>query len=373
MTTVAELVNAMERIAPIRLAAEWDNVGLLLGRGDAAADRILVCLDITSEAVAAAVEDSVDAIVSYHPILFDRPGRITEDTPQGQCLLDLMQAGIAVYSPHTAWDAVEGGLADWLSEGIGTGEVSPLEPASEHRLGATLSVVTYVPREATDAVRDAMAAAGGGRVGDYDWCSTRIESVGSFRPNEGANPTIGSIGTVERVEEHRLQMVCGEQHLAAVLHALRGAHPYEEPPIHVFKTQPEPSTTRGGGRLIRLADAVPTDAIIARLKSHLGVEVLRVCRGCAASETHSIVGCCPGAGGSMLGAAESAGATLYVTGEMRHHDLVAARERGVTIILAGHAHTEQRGLQRLASSISRALVGARVTCAAFDAAPWRSV
>ncbi len=360
----------MEAIAPTRLAASWDNVGLLLGGRDWPAARILICLDVTSRVVSEAMDSAVDAIVSYHPVFFDRPGRITDETADMAPILALAKSGIAVYSPHTAWDAVEDGLADWLAEGIGPGSVRPIEPAVETRSGRMVSIVTDVPRSNTEAVRDAMAASGAGHIGNYDCCATCIESVGSFRPHAGANPAIGAIDTLEQVEEHRLQMVCDVASLAEALSALRRAHPYEEPPVQVFEMKGEPSTNRGAGRVLKLDHPAPISTITERLKAHLGVSSLRLVQGVDAPEAHTVVGCCPGAGGALLSDAESAGATLYVTGEMRHHDLLAARERGTSVLLAGHAHTEQRGLDRLVDRLQKAMPEVSVARSVIDASPW---
>ncbi|MCH2139604.1 MAG: Nif3-like dinuclear metal center hexameric protein [Phycisphaerales bacterium] len=373
MNNIADLVSVMERIAPTRLAAEWDNVGLLLGDARRPLKRIFVCLDVVMHTVDEAIAAEADAIVSYHPVLFNRPNRITTDDSQGRALLALMEARMAVYSPHTAWDAAENGLADWLAKGIGDGKTRPIESTPESGGSPMMSIVTFVPRDATEAVRDAMAAAGAGRVGRYACCSTRIDTLGSFRPMEGADPTIGSVGQLEQVEEHRLQMVCGDADLPAAVSALRAAHPYEEPPVQIFELKTVPTNSHGAGRIVEFESPQSLAGMIERLKTHLGVSSLRASIGLGSSDNHHIAGCCPGAGGSMLSAAESAGASIFVTGEMRHHDLLAARERGLTVLLAGHAHTEQGGLGQLASAISHALPDVDVRCSQHDASPWSAV
>lgn len=85
---------------------------------------------------------------------------------------------------------------------------------------------------------DAMFAAGAGRQGAYDRCAWRTEGVGQFRPLAASNPYLGTIGTVERVQETRIEMLCDRDHIAAAVDALLHAHPYEEPAyeaIHVLQ------------------------------------------------------------------------------------------------------------------------------------------
>lgn len=95
-------------------------------------------------------------------------------------------------------------------------------------------IVVYVPGTHAEALRDAMGSAGAGRIGNYSHCTFTIKGVGRFRPEEGANPAIGSIGTLEEVEEDRIETVCAEECLPAVLAAIKSTHPYEEPATDVY-------------------------------------------------------------------------------------------------------------------------------------------
>jgi hypothetical protein len=95
-------------------------------------------------------------------------------------------------------------------------------------------LVVFVPPEAVDAVRDAVFAAGAGRIGDYERCSWYTEGTGTFLGGEGTDPTIGERGREERVPELRLETVFPEERQGDVITALRGAHPYEEPAYDVY-------------------------------------------------------------------------------------------------------------------------------------------
>ena len=100
--------------------------------------------------------------------------------------------------------------------------------------GETRKLVVFVPPDALEDVRDAVFAAGAGRIGDYERCSWHTEGTGTFRPLAGANPAIGEVGVDERVAELRLETVFPADRHEAVVSALRAAHPYEEPAFDVY-------------------------------------------------------------------------------------------------------------------------------------------
>jgi hypothetical protein len=95
-------------------------------------------------------------------------------------------------------------------------------------------LVVFVPREALDALRDALFAAGAGRIGDYERCSWYTEGTGTFFGREGTEPSVGQAGREQRVAELRLETVFPEERQTEVVEALRQAHPYEEPAFDVY-------------------------------------------------------------------------------------------------------------------------------------------
>ena len=95
-------------------------------------------------------------------------------------------------------------------------------------------LVVFVPREALDPVRDALFAAGAGRIGDYERCSWYTEGTGTFLGGEGTEPAVGQPGREQRVAELRLETVFAEERQAEVVEALRRSHPYEEPAFDIY-------------------------------------------------------------------------------------------------------------------------------------------
>jgi len=368
MSTVRELLQAVDVIAPLRHAAEWDNVGLLVGRREAACRRVLLCVDLTPSVLDEARTLGVNAIVAYHPVLFDARKNVSDGDQAGQLLLDLIEAGIAVISPHTALDAAPSGMAEWLAFGIGLGSVQPIACATDHREGEAVKLVTYVPREHVDAVRTAVTQAGAGHVGNYDMCTVSIDSTGTFRAGEEANPVVGGKGQLEYIDECTLMVPCSNAALPAAIAALQHAHPYEEPPVHIIPLVARPLHNTGSGRLLTLHESADIDTIAKRLRDHLGVDTLRMVR--ASNDPHTVIGCCPGAGGSMVSDAMAQGATLFVTGEMRHHDLLKAQVNGVSVLLAGHTNTERGYLPLLVDRFADAMGDVTFSVSEADVCPW---
>ncbi len=126
--TGQEFIRYLSDLAPLSLAEEWDNVGLLMGNSQRNVQRVLTCLTLTADVAAEAVRERVDLIVTHHPILFRPIQRLTADDSQGRMLLELARAEVLVYSPHTAFDSALTGVNQQLAELFGLTEILPLRP-----------------------------------------------------------------------------------------------------------------------------------------------------------------------------------------------------------------------------------------------------
>jgi dinuclear metal center YbgI/SA1388 family protein len=346
MPTVGAVCAYLEQIAPPAAAAEWDNVGLLLGDRDAEAQRILTCLTVTPEVVAEAIEVGAQLVVTHHPILFRPTKRLTSDTPDGRLLLPLARAGIAVYSPHTAFDNCAGGINDLLAIRLGLLAVGPLR----QRVGpGRCKVVVFVPDKDLARVSDALFAAGAGRIGQYSECSFRLAGTGTFFGSEQTNPSVGSRGRREEVSEWRLEAVCPEDAVEAVVAAMRRAHSYEEPAYDVYPLRPM-APGAGEGRIGHLPQPLPLGQLAQQLKDGLKAGAVQVV-GERSRPVKSLALAC-GAGGEFLRDAIGARADVLVTGEARFHDMLSARAHGLALLLPGHYATERLGVEDLARRLT---------------------
>jgi dinuclear metal center YbgI/SA1388 family protein len=128
MLTVDAIAAFLGAFAPLELAEDWDNVGLLIGDRNSPARRIMTCLTITPESVEEALDRRADLVVAHHPFPFHPLKRATTDTLEGRLLWMLAGARVSVYSPHTAFDSAREGINRRLAEGLGLVEVEPLVP-----------------------------------------------------------------------------------------------------------------------------------------------------------------------------------------------------------------------------------------------------
>ena len=128
MPTLSTVITELEQLAPLQLAADWDNVGLLVGSKRPTIDRVMTCLTLTADVAREAVAEQADLIVSHHPLPFRPVNQITDASATGGILLELLSAGIAVWSGHTAWDSAAGGINDLLAERLSLTDVVPIEP-----------------------------------------------------------------------------------------------------------------------------------------------------------------------------------------------------------------------------------------------------
>jgi len=134
MPTLADVTAALETIAPLPLAADWDAVGLLVAPRRDEISRAMACLSLTPEVAAEAVRERADLVITHHPLPFRPVPRITADTATGRVLLQLIGVGIGVWSSHTAWDSAAGGINDQLASLLELDRVTPLEHAPLHPL-----------------------------------------------------------------------------------------------------------------------------------------------------------------------------------------------------------------------------------------------
>lgn len=229
---LSEVVKKLQALAPLSLAESWDNVGLLIEpETNQNISSALLTIDLTEEIVQEAVSVGAQLIISYHPNIFKPLKTITKSTWKERIILKCIKNNIAVFSPHTTWDAMKNGVNDWLAAVFKAKEIQPLLPNSE-------------------------------------------------------NPDIGM------------------------------------------------------GRYIILQETLSLKQVIDRIKDHIGIPYLRLglAKGKNLDSEISTVALCAGSGTSVLAGVE---ANLYLTGEMLHHDVLDATQRGISVILCNHSDSER--------------------------------
>ena len=188
MRTVADVTEFLHTYAPPRLAAEWDNVGLLVGDPRQPVDRLMTCLTITPESAGEAVDAGVRLIVTHHPLPFKALQRITSDSVSGNMLLRLIGAGTAIYSAHTAFDSAAEGINQMWAEALSLNRIGFLnEPADQSQLGSGRVGILQDPIGLDDLIQrtaNTVGATDPRRVGKPDQQNSKVAfacgSGGSF-------------------------------------------------------------------------------------------------------------------------------------------------------------------------------------------------
>jgi dinuclear metal center YbgI/SA1388 family protein len=336
--TLAEVIAVLDRLYDPAWAESWDAVGLVTGDPGQQVRRILFAVDPMRAVVDEAIEGDFDLLVTHHPLLLRGVNSVAATTPKGRVVHDLIRSGTALHVCHTNADNANPGVSDALAAAIGLHDTRPLKalPAEP-----TDKLVVFVPVGETQAMLDALAKAGAGRIGDYERAAFSAAGEGTFRPLEGADPTIGTVGDIEVVAENRLELILPRRNRRAVVEALRAAHSYEEPAFDIYELAALPSE-RGGGRI----GVLPTPESLKDFARRVADNLPRTEHGVRVSgdpertiETVAVVG---GAGDSEFGRVRAAGVDAYVTADLRHHPATEARayDEGPALVDVAHWASE---------------------------------
>ena len=368
MIRLSEAISALDEWYDPRTAESWDAVGLVCGDPADAVTGILLAVDPVAEVAEQAERIGAQLIVTHHPLLLDAVHSVAATTPKGALVHRLIGAGRSLFVAHTNADAADPGVSDALAARLGIQVERPLDPLPEpalDRLGV------YVPADGAQALIDALAAAGAGAVGDYERCAWLVEGEGTFRPRPGAHPAVGEVGAITRLSEARIEMAVPRGRRSAVLAALRAAHPYETPAFDLVEAIAPPSSA-GLGRVGRLQAPMTLRQFAAHAARVLPGTAWGVRAGGDPDGLISTVAVCGGSGGSLIGAAQDAGADAYLTADLRHHvagDALAeapapdgprAGRGPMALVDAAHWATEAPWLDQLADRL-RARFGTTVS------------
>lgn len=356
MVTVDEVVGWIESSFPPDLAESWDAVGLVCGHPHAQVRSVRVVVDVTADVVARAIAEGVDFILAHHPLFLGGVSSVAPIDDKGQIIHDLIENRIALYVAHTSADSARPGVSDALGALLGVATMSPLEPLAAQPRD---KVTVYVPISAVQSVINALSEAGAGHIGNYERCAYLVPGLGTFVPKAGADPYVGRVGVAEEVEEHRVEMVLPRSKRTSVVAALREAHPYEEPAFDITElaTSDSPSSASsavGIGRVGRMCESMTLGdfaEVVARElpTTHHGVRIA----GDSAQRVQTVA-LCGGSGDSLLSAATSAGADVYVTSDLKHHRVSEhLADGGCAIIDVAHFASEYPWCEQTAAALSK--------------------
>jgi len=344
---VADVISRLDEIAPPYLAEDGDPIGLQTGAAENPVTKVFVAVDVTPAIIEQAIGAGAEMIISHHAIIYSPLKSLARVDPRVEPVTRLVAEDIATYIVHTNYDIAPGGVSDVLAAELGVVQTDIL---AVRKTEPMLKVVVFVPPEALDAVRSALATAGAGIIGNYSECSFRALGKGSFKPLKGAQPYIGQVGKLEEAEEYRLEMIVPESLVSQAVQAMLSAHPYDEPAYDIYRLENAP-IRYGFGRIGRLDQPTDLSSFARRVEERLGVRGMRMVGD--PSQRVERVAVCGGGGDRLIAEARSAGADVYVTGTADYHRMLEAASLGLAFIDAGHFETERPAMRELAHRLNR--------------------
>ena len=367
---VKDIAIVMNKIAPTRLAQDWDNVGLLVGDENKQVKNILLAIDVTQDVVAEAKKLKTDLIISYHPIIWDGLKKITP-TGSSAAVYELIRLGISVYSIHTSLDVISGGVNDGLADMIGLENPRPIGDYVTDNLRNKYKLITFVPCASSAKVANAMFAAGAGAIGNYSNCGFETTGSGTFKPLSGSKPAIGKVGKLTKIDEIRFECIVEQPKLQAVIAAMTASHPYEMPAFDCIKLYD--SNRFGLGRIGKLKSPTKLRDIIVKIKKVTSAKSF----GMIGKENRTVktAAVCAGSCGKLINLVIAAKADLYLTGELKHHQALAAQEAGLTCICLSHTVSERFILKKFAKQLQKQLNSVTIRVSKKDADPfnWKNI
>jgi len=304
------IVSRLERFAPLKYSESWDNTGLLIEPADSSAvvKTMLLTNDLTEAVMEEAKTKKVNFILSYHPPIFKPLKSVTQKHWKERIVLHCISNSIALYSPHTAYDALSGGVNDWLATAFGAAKVSPLVPCTNKpEFSHKVSLSGNLLDKKLKAISSILET-------DFPATSYRFDAT---------TPSV----------------YCSHKDLASILNYLSV---FGGISFSISKCEDQPLLETGMGRLVALESKQTISDVIARTKAMTGLRVVR----CAVAAGHSMAtevktgGVCAGSGASLL-RPWAGRADLVVTGEMGHHDVLEFAQCGTSVILLEHSNSER--------------------------------
>lgn len=343
-----KIIRIIENWAPKSVAWEKDNVGLQVGSLQKEIKNILLCLDVNEKVIEEAVSKNCNLIISHHPLLFRPLKKIEPEKDRISGIIEkLIKKDITLYSAHTNLDFTRSGVSFKLAD--------KLELTNQKFLSNQTSnlnkLIVFVPIDYADKVAEAMYLAGAGIIGEYSNCSFRTTGTGTFRGSDKSNPTVGTKGKLEKVDEIRIGVIVDNFNLKNVIDQMLKAHPYEEVAYDVYPLKNE-NPNFGAGVIGELKQEISEREFLLHVSKVLKIKNFRFNHG--SKSKIKKVAVCGGSGSDLLEVAIKNGADAFVTADIKYHTFQDA-EGKILLIDAGHYETEILVLDEIKQRLEKSL------------------
>jgi len=343
MAKLKEITNYLENLAPLSLQESYDNAGLIVGDANIEVSSVLIALDVTEEIVDEAINKKVQLIVAHHPIVFSGLKKITGRSYVERSLIKAIKNDIAIYAAHTNLDSVTGGVNSKICEKLKLQDCRILQPAA----GQLKKLVTFIPVDHSDKVREAVFNAGAGNIGNYDSCGYATNGTGSFRGDENSQPFIGEKGKIHSEKEIRFETIFPAYLQGKIIQALLNSHPYEEVAYDIYALENKFDKV-GMGMVGFLPAPISEKEFLSLLKNTFNAGVIK--HTALLGREVKKIAVCGGSGSFLLKQAIAARADFFVSGDFKYHQFFDA-EKKIIIADIGHFESEQSKIQLVSATV----------------------
>ena len=330
---IKDIIEALEKDAPLQYAEDFDNVGLLVGDKNTKATSALITLDTTEAVVDEAIAKNCNLIISFHPIIFKGLKSLTGKNYVERAVLKAIKNDIAIYAIHTALDNYKKGVNAMLCDQLNLINQRILIPQKQ----TIKKLTTFVPKAEAEQLRNALFDAGAGSIGNYSNCSFNVDGIGTFNANQDANPTIGKKGETHYENETQINITFPKHLETKILSTLFKTHSYEEVAYEI-STLENTNQSIGMGMIAQFEQEMEEKDFLNYLKDKMKVPYVRHTQ--LLNKKIKKVAVLGGSGSFAIGAAKASGADAFVTADLKYHDFFQA-ENNILLVDIGHYESEQ--------------------------------
>ncbi len=330
---IKDVAKILEHFSPLQFQEAYDNSGLCIGNPETEVTGILLTIDITEPVIDEAFSKNCNLIISHHPLIFNEIKRLTGYKYTERCIIKAIRNNIAVYSAHTNFDAVFDGVNNKICEKLLLQNCRILSPIK----GQLKKLVTFVPNNYADKVREALFNAGAGNIGNYDSCSYNTTGKGTFKGNDYTIPFAGEKGKLHSEDETRIETIFPQFLQKNIIEALLAAHPYEEVAFDIYSLENTYNKV-GMGMIGELPESLDELSFLQKVKTIFNAGSIRYTK--LLGKPVKKIAVCGGSGSNLLSNAINNNADVFITGDFKYHQFFDADGK-ILIADIGHYESEQ--------------------------------
>ncbi len=330
---IKDVMQLLEQWAPLAYSEDFDNTGLLVGNALNKVTGILVTLDCLESVIDEAINKQCNFVVSFHPIIFSGLKKLTGKTYVERVVQKAIKNDIAIYAAHTALDNSWDGVNSKILEVLGAKKQKVLMPQQ----GSLKKLNTFAPTHEAQGLLQALFDAGAGAMGEYSECSFICEGMGSFKPDEDANPSLGKIGARHHEAETKIEVIFAKDKEAQIVTALMQNHSYEVVAYQI-STLEVTNSRIGMGMVGSFKQEYSETKLLNHLKTTMKANGIR--HSSLLNKPIKNIAVLGGSGSFGISAAIALGVDAYVSSDFKYHDFFKA-EGKILLIDIGHYESEQ--------------------------------